>query len=65
MSEYSHTVAGLIDKRREIAGKIEHTQGELHNLVVMLDHLDATIRLFDPDACGGCDIIPRNPLDEA
>ena len=50
MSDHPHTVTGLIDKRREIAGKIEHTQHELHNLVIMLDHLDATIRLFDPDA---------------
>jgi len=50
MSDHPHTIAGLIDKRREIAGKIEHTQRELRNLVVMLDHLDATIRMFDPDA---------------
>jgi hypothetical protein len=49
-AEYPHTVSGLIEKRREIAGKIEHTQRELHNLVVMLDHLDFTIRIFDPDA---------------
>ena len=50
MSDHPHTVAGLIEKRREIAGQIEHTQRELRNLVVTLDHLDATIRLFDPDA---------------
>jgi hypothetical protein len=40
----------LIDKRREVAGKIELTQRELHNLVIMLDHLDFTIRMFAPDA---------------
>jgi hypothetical protein len=50
MSEYQHTTAGLVDKRREIAGQIEHVQRELHRLVVMLDHLDFTIRMLDPGA---------------
>lgn len=37
-------------KRAEIAGKIEHTQVALKELVCDLDAVDATIRLFDPDA---------------
>jgi hypothetical protein len=37
--DHPHTVAGLIDKRRE-----------RHNLMIMLGHLDATIRIFDPEA---------------
>jgi hypothetical protein len=45
----SHVLSGLIDKRAELAGKIEFTQTELRNLVIALDNLDATIRLFDPE----------------
>lgn len=45
-----NTVAGLVDKRREIAGRIEHAQRELRALVADLDHIDAAIRIFDPDA---------------
>jgi hypothetical protein len=48
----SHTVSGLTEKRREIVGQIEHARRELHNLVVMLDHLDATIRVYR----GGADV---------
>jgi len=50
MSERPNTVSGLIDKRREIAGRIEHVQRELRALVADLDHIDAAIRIFDPDA---------------
>jgi hypothetical protein len=50
MSDRPNTVTGLLEKRREIAGKIEHSQREPRNLVIMLDHLDFTIRMFDPDA---------------
>lgn len=46
---YAHTISGLIDKRAELAGKIETAQTELRNLVIALDSLDATIRLFDPE----------------
>ena len=44
-----HTVSGLIAKRAEIAGQIEHLQHQLRELVVALDHVDATIHLFNPD----------------
>jgi hypothetical protein len=50
MKERPNTVSGLIDKRREIAGRIEHTQRLLNDLISDLDHIDATIRIFDPDA---------------
>jgi hypothetical protein len=36
MSERPNTVSGLIDKRRELAGRIEHVQRELRALVVSL-----------------------------
>lgn len=45
-----NTVAGLVEKRAELAARVKFTQAELHKLVCDLDHVDATIRLFDPDA---------------
>ena len=44
-----HVVTALIRKRGEIAGQIEHTQTQLRQLVIDLDNLDATLRLFKPD----------------
>jgi hypothetical protein len=43
-----HVLAGLIAKRAEIAGKIEHTRDQLRQLVIDLDHIDAAIHLFGP-----------------
>jgi hypothetical protein len=43
-----HVLTGLIAKRREIAGKIEHLQGQLRQHVIDLDHVDAAIHIFDP-----------------
>jgi len=37
--ERPNTLAGLIEKRREIAGKIEHHQRILNELIVDLDHM--------------------------
>ncbi len=45
----SHVVSALISKRAEIAGQIEHFQSTLRQLIIDLDNLDATIRLFKPD----------------
>lgn len=44
----SPTVHGLIRKRAEIAGEIEAMQRRFHKLADSLDHLDATLRLFEP-----------------
>lgn len=38
----------LIRKRAEIAGRIEAIHAEAARLVVELDHLDASIRIFEP-----------------
>lgn len=43
-----YTVQRLIAKRATIAGKIEHLQDEIRQLVADLNHLDATIHVFDP-----------------
>jgi len=45
----SLVVSGLVAKRSEIAGKVEHYRQELQRLGTELGHLDAAIRLFDPD----------------
>lgn len=44
-----HVVTALIQKRRELAGRIEHLQGELRQAVTELDHVEATLRIFKPD----------------
>jgi hypothetical protein len=43
-----YTVQRLVAKRAEIAGKIEHLQDEIRQLVADLNHLDPTIHVFDP-----------------
>lgn len=50
MSERPNTVAGLIQKHREVAGQIEHTRRLLNAMVEDLAAIEHTIRLFDPDA---------------
>jgi hypothetical protein len=45
----SHVLNGLLTKRAELAGKIEFAQSELRQMMIDLDSLDATIRMFDPD----------------
>ncbi|MEO9188545.1 MAG: hypothetical protein ABI224_00865 [Acetobacteraceae bacterium] len=47
--ENEHTISGLIRKRAEIAGELEAAQMQVRQLVINLDSLDATIRLFAPD----------------
>lgn len=48
--ERREVLGALSTKRSEISGKIEHNQMELRLLIAELDHVDATIRLFDPNA---------------
>ncbi len=47
--ERPNTLAGLVDKRAEIAGRIAHTRATLRQLIIDLDHVDAAIRIFDPN----------------
>ena len=44
-----HVVTGLIEKRREIAGRIEHLQAQLRQAVADLDHIEAALRIVKPD----------------
>ena len=44
-----HVLTGLIAKRAELAGLLEHHQAMVRQLLIDLDSVDATIRLFKPD----------------
>lgn len=44
-----NTISGLLRKRSELAGEIEATQDRLRQLLIDLDSIDHTIRVFDPD----------------
>lgn len=54
----SHVVSGLIKKRADIAGQIEHHQARFQSLIIDLDNLDATLRMFEPDI-GLAEIKPK------
>lgn len=45
----SHVVTGLVAKRSEMAGLIQHFQSEISRISGDLRHLDATIKLFAPE----------------
>jgi hypothetical protein len=47
--ERPNTLARLVEKRVEIAGQISHTRPTLRQLIIDLDHVDAAIRIFDPN----------------
>lgn len=47
--ENDNVVSGLLRRRQEIADKLEIVQGQLRQLVLDLDAVDATVRLFRPD----------------
>lgn len=44
-----HVVTGLIAKRAELAGKLEHHHALVHQLMIDLDAIDQALRLFKPD----------------
>jgi len=45
----THVISALAKRRAELVGEIEHSQLHTRKLIEDLDHLDATIRQFDPD----------------
>lgn len=44
-----HVVSALIAKRAELAGALEEAQSEVRRLIMLLDSVDATIRIYKPD----------------
>ena len=47
--ENEHALSALLRKRAELAGQFEHHQAKARQLLIDLDSVDATIRMFDPD----------------
>ncbi|PHR77852.1 hypothetical protein [Henriciella sp.] len=45
-----NTVSGLVAKHKELSDLREKYRAEIKKLTVDIDHLDATIRMFDPNA---------------
>ena len=45
-----HVLSGLMAKRAELSGQIEMLQKQMRETVLAIDHIDAAIRLFDPNA---------------
>lgn len=45
-----NTVAGLVEKHKELLDLRDRYRAEIKKLTVDIDHLDAAIRLFDPNA---------------
>ncbi|MDQ2877610.1 MAG: hypothetical protein M3R41_00840, partial [Pseudomonadota bacterium] len=48
-SRMEHVVSGLMSKRGELAGTVDALQDQLRQAMIDLDHVDCTLRLFDPD----------------
>jgi hypothetical protein len=48
--ERPNTISGLLEKHREIAGRIDATRKALNRLVADLEAIEHTIYLFDSDA---------------
>ena len=53
-------IGALRDKRSELAGMVSHLERELVERRASLTHLDATMRLFDPNSRPD-EIRPRQP----
>jgi len=47
--ENEHALNALLRKRAELAGQFEHHQAKARQLLIDIDNVDATIRMFAPD----------------
>lgn len=47
--ENDHVISGLIRKRSEMAGEIDHLTSVVQQKLIELDHIDAALRIFDPN----------------
>ena len=45
----SHVVSGLVAKRSELSGLIAHYKDEIRRIAADLAHVDAAIKIFDPE----------------
>lgn len=44
-----HAITALRDKRGELSGQIDALQDQLRQAMIDLDHIDCTLRMFDPE----------------
>ena len=44
-----HAITALRDKRGELTGQIDALQDQLRQAMIDLDHIDCTLRMFDPE----------------
>lgn len=49
MSENENLLSGLLRKRAQIAGELEAAQSSVRRIIIDLDSIDQTIRIFKPD----------------
>jgi hypothetical protein len=47
--EHEHVIGGLIRKRQEVLAEMDAAQSRLQQLILDIDAVDATLRLFQPD----------------
>ena len=50
MAKNESALSALIEKRAELSGLVEAMYRRMRELAVTIDHIDAAIRLFDPNA---------------
>lgn len=59
----SHVIIELKVKRAELTGRIEATQRTLQELVIDLDHIDALLRIVDPDRASVSNVLAFSPSE--
>jgi hypothetical protein len=60
--ERPNTVAGLIDKRRELVARLKIAESEAKALTVGIDALDVVLKLFAPEVDGAAAKAMRLPI---
>jgi hypothetical protein len=53
----THVISALKEKRIQVASQIEALQGQLRQATIDLDHVEAALRLFDPEV----DLVALSP----
>jgi len=58
-------IAGLAQRRADIINNINQIKSDMRDAVVQLDHVEATMKIFDPQidfrAMGGRNVLPVDP----
>jgi hypothetical protein len=47
--DFQHTINALKAKRAELAGQMEYHHAKARQLMIDIDNVDATLRMFDPE----------------